>query len=174
LSGFGKKTPEVFEVGIGGKDVKEKLEFAKTLLGKEINVSDVVREGEFVDTIAITKGKGTAGPVERFGVKIQSRHAKQKRRHVGSLGQERPGKVRYTVPMAGQLGFGRRTELNKKVLKIGKGISPKGGFKRYGIVKGSYLVIEGSVPGSKKRLVMVRPALRSKATAPVEVKKLVI
>jgi large subunit ribosomal protein L3 len=175
LSGIGKKTPEVFEIGIGGKDPKEKFEFAKSMLGKEINHKDVFREGELVDVVAVTKGKGTAGPVKRFGVKIQSRHAKQKRRHVGSLGQQRPGKVRYTVPMAGQLGFARRTELNKRILKLGEGgIAPKGGFTGYGIIKGNYIVIEGSVPGSKKRLVMIRPAIRPKTISMHELRKLVI
>ena len=163
LSGIGKKTPEIFETEIGGKDVKEKLDFAKQLFGKEINVKDVFKEGELVDVIAVTKGKGTAGPVERFGITIQSRHAKEKRRHVGSLGQERPGKVRSTVPMAGQLGFQTRTELNKRILKIGeKGeeITPKSGFNRYGIIKSNYILLEGSVPGPKKRLNRVRTAIR--------------
>ncbi|MBU5537646.1 MAG: 50S ribosomal protein L3 [Candidatus Aenigmatarchaeota archaeon] len=161
LSGVRKKTPEIFELEIGGKDVKEKLEFAKSMLNKEITAKDFVREGELVDVISVTKGKGTAGPVKRFGVKIQVRHAKKKLRHVGSLGQERPGKVRWSVPMAGQLGFFRRTELNKRVLRIGDGdITPKGGFVRYGVVKGNYILLEGSVPGSKKRLVLMRHVIR--------------
>jgi len=74
LAGIGKKKPEVFEIGVGGKEVKEKLEFAKSLLGKDISVSEFTRPGELVDAIAITKGKGTAGPVKRFGIKIQVRH----------------------------------------------------------------------------------------------------
>lgn len=164
LSGVRKKTPEVFEIEVGGKDVKEKFDFCKNLLGKEIKAADVFKEGEIIDVIAVTKGKGTAGVVKRFGVKIQSRHAKKKRRHIGSLGQERPGKVRpATVPMAGQLGFQTRTELNKRILKIGeKGeeITPKSGFVRYGIVKNNYILIEGSTPGSKKRLIMIRPTIR--------------
>ncbi len=163
LSGIGKKTPEIFEIEVGGKDIKEKFEFAKGLLGKEITVKDVTREGELVDVIAVNKGKGTAGPVKRFGVKIQVRKAQKKRRHVGSLGQERPGKVRPTVPMAGQLGLQTRTELNKRVLKIGeKGeeITPKSGFIRYGVVKNNYVLLEGSVPGAKKRLVLIRHAIR--------------
>lgn len=176
LSGIGKKTPEIFEIEIGGKDQKEKFEFAKKLLGKEISAKDFAKEGEFVDVVAVTKGKGTAGPVKRFGVKIQSRHAKQKRRHVGSLGQERPGKVRWTLPMAGQLGFGRRTELNKRILKIGDGeeINPKGGFVRYGKIKSNYILLEGSVPGAKKRLVLLRPAIRAKVKLSVpEIKEIV-
>jgi len=163
LAGVGKKRPEVFEIEIGGRDAKEKINFAKNLLGKEINVKDVVREGELMDIIAITKGKGTAGPVKRFGIKIQTRKAAQKRRHVGSIGPQSPGRVRRTTAMAGQLGLQRRTEINKRILKIGeKGeeITPKGGFKRYGIIKGNYLFVEGSVPGPKKRLIMLRPSIR--------------
>lgn len=163
LSGVKKKRPEIFEVEVGGNEPKEKLEFARKLLGREIKPSDFVREGELVDVIAITKGKGTAGPVKRFGIKIQTRKAHKKRRHVGSLGQEEPGKVRPTVPMAGQMGFWRRTELNKRVLKIGEGkeITPKAGFVRYGIVKENYMLIEGSIPGPKKRLIVLRSAIRS-------------
>ncbi len=161
LSGFGKKTPEVFELEVGGKDVKENLEYAKGLLNKNIAAKDFVKEGELVDVISITTGKGTQGPVKRFGVKIQNRHAKKKLRHVGSLGQERPGKVRHTVAQAGQMGMQRRTEINKRVLKIGNGdVTPSSGFVNYGVVKGDYMLIHGSVPGTEKRLIMLRPAIR--------------
>jgi len=163
LSGFGKKKPEVFEIELGGKDSKEKIDFAKQILGKEVAAKDVVKEGELVDLIGVTKGKGMAGTVKRFGIRIQPRHAKKKLRHIGTLGPQTPRKVRWTVPQAGQLGFFRRTEMNKRILKIGeKGsdISPKSGFKRYGLIKSNYVVVEGSVPGSKKRLVMFRSAIR--------------
>jgi len=162
LSGIGKKKPEIFEIEISGKDVKDKLEFAKQNLGKELNVKDVMKEGELVDAVAVTKGKGMAGVVKIFGVRIQDRHAKKKLRHIGTLGPQTPGKVRWTVPLAGQLGFQTRTELNKRVLKIGEGkeINPKSGFKRYGIIKSNYLLLEGSIPGSKKRLIMLRTAIR--------------
>lgn len=162
LSGVKKKTPEVFELEVGGKSIKEIFDYAKPMLNKEITAKDFIREGELIDAVAVTKGKGTQGPVKRFGVKIQVRHAKKKLRHVGSLGQERPGKVRYTAPMAGQMGFWRRTDLNKRVLKIGDGeeVTPKSGFTGYGVVKSNYILLEGSVPGSKKRLVMLRPAIR--------------
>jgi large subunit ribosomal protein L3 len=179
LSGLKKKKPEVFEIEVGGKDLKEKFEFAKSLLGKEINIKDFAREGELVDVIAVTKGKGFAGPVERFGVKIQVRHAKKKLRHVGSLGSQVPRRVRWTVPQAGQLGFQTRTELNKRILKIGesgKEVTPKGGFTRYGIITSNYVVIEGSVPGPKKRLIMLRHAIRPGKVKflPVEVKEVLV
>ncbi|MCS7123351.1 MAG: 50S ribosomal protein L3 [Candidatus Aenigmarchaeota archaeon] len=165
ISGIGKKKPEVFEIGIGGKNISEVFNFAKSILGKEISIKDVFKENQFVDVIAITKGKGTQGPVKRFGVKIQDRHAKKKRRHVGSLGQERPGKVRWTLPMAGQMGFQRRTEYNKLILKIGENgseINPKGGIVNYGLVKTSYIILKGSVPGSRKRLVFLREPIRAR------------
>lgn len=163
LSGLRKRTPEIFELEVGGKDATEKMNFSRQFLGKEIKIDEVVRAGEFVDVIAVTKGKGTAGPVKRFGVKIQSRHAKQKRRHVGALGAQVPRRVKWTAPMAGQLGFQTRTELNKRVLKISdaKEVLPAGGFVRYGITRSNVLLVEGSIPGPKKRLVLIRPAIRS-------------
>lgn len=176
LAGFGKKKPELLEIEIGGSDVKEKVKFAKEKLGKELAASDVMQEGELVDAIAISKGKGVAGPVKRFGIKIQTRHAKGKRRHTGSLGQERPGKVRPSVPQAGQMGKQRRTEISKRVLKIGEGkdITPKAGFNRYGVIKSRCIVLEGSIPGPKKRLIVLRHAMRArKPRVTVEVKKIV-
>jgi len=163
LSAIGKKTPEIFEMEIGGKNLKENFDFAKQMLAKEIKIGDIFKEGELVDVVAVTKGKGMAGVVKRFGIKIQDRHAKKKRRHIGTLGPQTPRKVRWTVPQAGQLGFQRRTELNKRILKIGeKGeeVTPKSGFKRYGVIKGSYIILEGSVPGPKKRLVRMRMPIR--------------
>ncbi|MEM7825814.1 MAG: 50S ribosomal protein L3 [Candidatus Aenigmatarchaeota archaeon] len=179
LSGLRKKKPEVFEVEVGGRKAEEKLEFAKNLFGKEISIKDFVREGELVDVIAVTKGRGFAGPVKRFGVKIQVRHAKKKLRHVGTLGPETPARVRWTVPQAGQLGFQRRTEINKRVLKIGesgKEINPKGGFNRYGLITSNYVVIEGSIPGPKKRLIMIRSSIRPSKIKflPIELKEVIV
>ncbi len=174
-SGIRKKTPEVFEIEIGGKDKKEAWEFSKNLVGKEVRVKDVFKEGEFVDVIAVTKGKGTQGPVKRFGIKIQPRKAAGKRRHLGTLGSETPRRVLWTVPMAGQMGFQTRTEYNKRILKIGedgKEITPKSGFTNYGIVKGDYVLIEGSVPGPKKRMIRLRSAIRPPEVSllPTEIK----
>jgi len=171
ISGIGKKKPEVLEIKIGGRDINKVFEYAKSILGKEITINDVFSEGSYVDVIAITKGKGTQGPVKRFGVKIQNRHAKKKMRHVGSLGQERPGKVRWTLPMAGQMGFQRRTEYNKQIIKIGKDgkeINPKGGFINYGIINSHYVILKGSVPGSRKRLVVLREPIRPKTLEKIQ------
>lgn len=173
---FAKKTPEVFEVEVGGKSAKEKIEFAKSLLGKEIKVEDVVKEGEVVDAIAVTTGKGTEGPVRRFGIRIQDRHAKQKRRHVGAISQQVPRKVRWNALMAGQVGFQRRTEMNKRVIKIGEGkdVVPAAGVMRYGVLRSNFVLLQGSVPGPKKRLVIMRAAIRppKDKLAPAEVREI--
>jgi large subunit ribosomal protein L3 len=169
-----KKKPEIFEIALGGS-IEEQLKYAKEVLEKEIKFSDVFKEGDIIDTISITKGKGFQGPVKRFGVRHHGRKAQQMRRHVGSLGTNEPGKVRSTVPQAGQLGFQTRTELNKRILKIGdsgKEITPKGGFVNYGNISGNYVVLEGSVPGSKKRLIRLRFAIRPKKTYPIDIKYL--
>ncbi len=173
-SGVGKKKPELFELPIGGTDVKKKIEYAKALLGKEISAKDVFEPGEAVDVGGVTIGHGFTGPVKRFGIKIQGRKDEQHHRHAGTKGQERPGKMRWQVPMPGQYGFFRRTELNKRILMIDNDptkVVPKGGFLNYGVVKGDYIIVEGSVVGPAKRLVMIRKAIRSKEKPwPVEIK----
>lgn len=173
-SGFGKKKPEMFEVGIGGRDMKAKLEFAKQKLGQEIKVSEIFKPGEMVDVKAVSKGKGYQGPVKRFGVKIRTRKATFKRRHIGVMAPRGIARVLPgSIAAAGQMGFQTRTEYNKRILKIGSGpdANPKGGFLRYGLVKGDYVLISGSVPGAKKRLVMLRKALRNKSQPlPFEIK----
>ena len=70
-TGIGKKKPELFEMAIGGKK-EEKLNYAKGILGKEIKVEDIFKEGSQIDIHAITKGKGIQGPVKRFGIGLKS------------------------------------------------------------------------------------------------------
>ena len=164
LTGFGKKKPERMEIGLGGS-VEEKLKKAQELLGKELSVFDVLREGLFVDAIAVTKGKGWQGAIKRFGAAKQRRKATGKVRHIGTLGPFHPAYVMYTVPMPGQMGYHKRTELNKLILKIGKkeeaeSINPKSGFPHYGIVKNDFVVLKGSIPGVAKRLIRLRRAIR--------------
>jgi large subunit ribosomal protein L3 len=65
--------------------------------------------------------------------------------------------------MAGQMGYHQRTELNKKLVKIGQEgveITPKGGFLNYGDVVNTYVLVYGSVPGPTKRLVRMRDPTR--------------
>jgi large subunit ribosomal protein L3 len=70
----------------------------------------------------------------------------------------------FYTPFAGQTGFHQRTEYNKRILKIGsvdkENINPPGGWPHYGLVRTSYVLIEGSVPGPPKRLVKLRVPIR--------------
>ncbi len=164
ITGVPKKVPDVMEHKIGG-NVEEALEYAISKLGNEVAVSEVFEEGAMIDVISITKGKGFQGPVKRWGViTLDAKHARSsKHRRVGNLGPWNPHHVRWTVPQAGQMGFHQRTEYNKRLIKIGENgeeITPKGGFLHYGVIRTQYVLVTGSVPGSVKRLVRMRDAIR--------------
>ncbi len=164
ITGVSKKVPDVMEQKVGG-DFRAALEYAISKLGKEVRISEVFREGAIVDVSAITKGKGFQGVVKRWGViTLDAKHARSsKHRRVGTLGPWTPHRVRWTVPMYGQMGFHQRLEFNKRILKIGTNgeeITPKGGFPHYGVVRSDYVLIAGSVPGPVKRLVRIRDAIR--------------
>ena len=156
-----KKMPDVVEIAVGGSG-KEALAWASGVLGKEVSARDVLQEGETVDVIAVTKGKGWQGVVKRFGVALNPRKATKSRRHGGSIGPERQAKVMYTIPRAGQMGFHRRTDRNKRIIRIdenSKEVTPSSGFANYGLVKSTFLLIEGSIPGPAKRIVRLRKNL---------------
>ncbi|KCZ73308.1 LSU ribosomal protein L3P [Candidatus Methanoperedens nitroreducens] len=171
VTGIPKKKPEIMENNIGGTDLKARFEYAKTLLGKTINISDVFNNGDTIDVLAITTGKGTQGPVKRWGIQLQkSKHSRAGSvRQIGTLGPWHPSHVSWRVPQLGQTGYHQRTEFNKRIMQIGKDgktVTPEGGFLNYGIVRNDYVVIKGSVPGPVKRLVRIRPAIRSKRQLP--------
>ncbi len=163
LVGFGKKKPEIFELVISG-DKEKKLEYAKSLLGKEIKISDVFKEGQFIDIHGITKGKGFQGTVKRFGVTIRHHKSEKTKRGIGSLGPWTPKRVSFRTPMPGKMGYHKRTEYNKWVLKIDNKadeINPKGGFLQYGLVKNDYILLKGSIIGPRKSLVMLSEPMRT-------------
>lgn len=174
-TGLGKKTPEMIELGLSGKK-EEQLAYVKSKLDSEIKVQDVLTEGQQVDIHGVTKGKGFCGAVKRFGIALKPHKSEKNRRNPGSLGGwSAQGHVMYRVAHAGQMGFHQRIHLNSQIMKIAHSpeeINPKGGFIRYGIVKGTYLLMSGSVPGAKKRLVTMTFAYRpskkiTKAPAPM-------
>jgi large subunit ribosomal protein L3 len=176
LTGVPKKTPELIEIKVDGATVKEQLEYVKTLLGKTVSITEIFKEGQYLDVISVTKGKGFQGPVKRFGVKIRDRKSRKTKRGIATLGPWKPSRVLYTVARAGQMGYYQRTEYNKRLLKIGTNgaeISPKGGFLRYGPVKGAYLVVSGSIPGPTKRLIRLRYPVRPPRRIPEAPPKIV-
>jgi large subunit ribosomal protein L3 len=162
-SGLPKKKPDILEVKISGKDLQKNFDWAVEQLGKEINFLDHFKSDEYVDLTAVTKGKGWSGPVKRHGIKIMPRKKRKGRRVVGSIGAWHPARVSWTTPRAGGLGGHNRTEYNKKIIKVGENprdINPNAGWKHYGIVKGNYALIQGSVPGASKRLIRLRKTIR--------------
>jgi len=165
LGGVPKKEPDVMENRIGGGSIEDRVEYGLDILdGGEYSVNDVFRAGEYADIAGITKGKGTQGPVKRWGVqKRKGKHARQGwRRRIGNLGPWNPSRVRSTVPQQGQMGYHQRTELNKRLIDLAADdeATVDGGFVNYGEVDGSYALVKGSVPGPNKRLVRLRPAIR--------------
>jgi len=164
-SALSKKKPELMEYGIGGS-VEEAFAYAKEHLGKDMRFSEVFEEGDLVDTVSVTKGRGFQNPVKKWGVKLQPRKTRGVKKKAGNLGPWHPSAMMWTVPQGGQMGYHQRTEYNKRVLQIGeKGekINPKGGFLRYGKIEGDYVVISGSTPGPQKRLIRLRHAVRPPA-----------
>jgi len=166
IAGVPRKKPEVMETRVGGGSLSDRLDFGLDLVadGGEHSMTDVFRAGEYADVAAVTKGKGTQGPVKRWGVqKRKGKHARQGwRRRIGNLGPWNPSRVRSTVPQQGQTGYHQRTELNKRLIDIGEGddATVEGGFVNYGEVDGPYTLVKGSVPGPDQRVVRFRPAVR--------------
>jgi large subunit ribosomal protein L3 len=163
-----KKKPDITEVQIGGATIPQQLEYAKTLLGKTVTAEEVFREGQHADIAAVTTGKGFQGPVKRWGVTILQHKGRKTKRGVATLGPWKPAHVMYSVPRAGQMGYHQRIEYNKRILRIGKDgkqITVKGGYIRYGQLKGAHILIEGSIPGTEKRAIRLRhPARPPKET----------
>jgi large subunit ribosomal protein L3 len=159
-----RKKPDIIEIKVNSiEDPERELKFVLKNLGKEIRAREILTEGELVDVIAVTKGKGFQGPVKRFGVRILTRKNSKVKRAVACIGPWHPARVLYTVPRAGQLGYHQRTEYHKRIMLIGENeeeINSKGGFIRYGTVRGDYILLLGSVPGPKKRLVRIRKSIR--------------
>jgi len=172
-----QKKPFVWEIPIGGKDTKTKIDYVISNFGKQVNIKDVFETGQFIDISAITRGKGIEGPITRFGVKRKQHKSRKSVRALGTLGPISPAVVTYTVPRQGQRGFHQRTEYNKRILIISNSekdndfkINPDGGFEHFGMIKYDYIIVKGSVPGVPKRLVKMRFPIRTVGKKIVEPK----
>jgi len=182
-----QKKAHIAEIQINGGTVEEKVKFATDLLEKPISVDGVFAQDEAVDTIAVNKGFGFKGVVSRWGVKKLPRKTHKGLRKVACIGAWHPARVSWAVPRAGQKGYHHRTEINKKIYRVGKGvrteggkpvhnnastdfditqksITPLGGFVHYGEVKEDFLMIKGSVQGPARRVITLRKALHVSTT----------
>jgi len=163
-----QKKPFVWEIPIGGKDTRSKIDYVVSNFGKQVTIKDVFETGQYVDISGITRGKGIEGPITRFGVKRKQHKSRKSVRALGTLGPISPAVVTYTVPRQGQRGFHQRTEYNKRILIISNSekdtefkINPNGGFEHFGMIKNDYIIVKGSIPGVPKRLVKMRFPIRS-------------
>jgi large subunit ribosomal protein L3 len=164
-----KKKPDITEIEIGGGTIQQQLEYAKSLLGKTVTPAEIFKEGQYVDAAGVSIGKGFQGPVKRWGVAILQHKGRKTKRGIATLGPWNPHHLMYSIARAGQMGSHQRTEYNKRILKMGtdgKEITPKGGFIRYGLILGPYMLLEGSIVGPEKRLIKLRyPARPPKQVA---------
>jgi large subunit ribosomal protein L3 len=118
-------------------------------VGQEVTVEQF-SEGELVDAIATSKGKGFAGGMKRHGFSgLGAGHGVQrKHRAPGSIGGcATPGRVFKGLKMAGRLGGARTTTLNLRVHGVD--------------VEKGYLLIKGAIPGPVGALVFVRNAAKA-------------
>ena len=134
-----------------GTTAKRKLvefkEFANAVnLGDTISVADVFQEGDFLDAIGTSKGKGFQGVVKRHGfsgVGGQTHGQHNRARHPGSVGASSfPSRVFPGTRMAGRTGGNRVTVQNLKVVKI--------------IAERNLILVSGSVPGAKDSLLILQ------------------
>lgn len=162
LTKTGKKKPELFEIGISGNP-QERLQYAKTLLDKDIKISDIFRESQHIDAHSVTIGKGFQGTVKRYGVPIRQHKAEKTKRGIATLGSWTPKRVQFSVAQPGKMGYHLRTDYNKLIIKISdkpSEINPKGGFLHYGLIKNDYILLKGSIPGPVKRAITLTEPVR--------------
>ena len=170
------KKAHIMEIQInGGADAGAKVAFAKSLFEKEVPVDSVFSKDELIDVLGVTRGHGFEGVVTRWGVSRLPRKTHRGLRKVACIGSWHPARVSTTVPRAGQNGYFHRTELNKKIYRVGKkgdnsscqtatdltekSITPMGGFVHYGEINEDWLMLKGGIVGVKKRPLVLRKSM---------------
>jgi len=115
-------------------------------LGDDVTVNQIFAEGELVDVVGKSKGKGFQGVVKRHGFAGvgQSTHGQHNRqRHPGAIGAcSYPARVFKGLKMGGRMGNDRVTVTNLKVLKI---VSDK-----------NLILVSGAIPGARNSYVLIK------------------
>ena len=168
----------VMEIQLNGGSVADKVDFGYKKFEQEVKVSEIFSDSEVIDTVGVTRGKGTQGVIKRFRVRRLQRCSHRGVRKIACIGAWHPSAVKWTVGRRGQLGYHSRTELNKKIYRVGAGavsgatnnamceadaveknITPLGGFPHYGEVNEDFLLIKGGVMGTRKRPIVIRKSI---------------
>lgn len=176
LAKIGQKKAHLKEIQINGGTPSQKVDFCTGLFEQEVRVADAFAQNEMVDLIGVSRGRGFDGVVTRWGVTRLVRKSHRGLRKVACIGTWHPTRVQFQVPRSGQNGYGHRTEINKKIYRLGKkeeiekscqteqdltekGPTPMGGFSRYGEVNEDWIMVKGTVVGARKRIITLRKSL---------------
>jgi len=170
-----QKKAHIMEIQLNGGTIADKVKFARDHLEKQVDISQVFAQDEMLDTISVTKGRGFKGVTSRWHTRKLPRKTHKGLRKVACIGAWHPSRVSFTVARAGQKGYFHRTEINKKVYRIGlgtdkanaktefdpvdKSITPMGGFPQYGQVKQDFVMVKGCIGGTRKRPITMRKSL---------------
>lgn len=120
---------------------KEQIE--KVNVGNEVTVS-IFKEGDKVNVIGISKGKGFQGGVKKHGFhgRNASHGAKHEERQIGSVGQRFPQHVIKGRKMPGRMGYDRVTVKNLVIAKID--------------AENNIIAVKGAVPGHRGTLLQIK------------------
>ncbi len=142
----------------GLADAPRVLSEVRLAAAPTLKVGDVVTvtaftEGQLVDVIGITKGKGFQGVVKRFRVAGgPAAHGSMFHRRIGSIGmRQTPGRVWKNQAMPGHMGSEARTVQNLKVIKI--------------LAEKNLILVKGAIPGANGDDVIVRTAIKGQPKA---------
>ena len=115
-------------------------------IGQRLAVGDVFSEGDLVDVTGVSKGKGFAGHVKRHGFsRGPTTHGSDHHREPGSIGPgTTPGRVYRGLRMAGHMGDEQVTTKKVRVVRAD--------------AEKNLLLLQGSVPGARGSLILVRKA----------------
>jgi len=120
-----QKKAHLMEIQVnGGKDIGAKVKFAQNLFERHVPVSSVFSVDDHIDIIGVTKGHGYSGVINRWGVARLPRKTHRGLRKVACIGAWHPARVAFQISRAGQYGYHHRTEINKKIFRIGSGSKP--------------------------------------------------
>jgi large subunit ribosomal protein L3 len=114
--------------------------------------TDIFSEGQRVDIVGVSKGRGTAGVVKRhnFVIKRRTHGTHEAFRHAGSIGAgSYPGRVIKGMRMPGRYGNQQTAAINQEIVRID--------------ADRSLLFIRGAVPGHNNAVVRVRPSVRARS-----------
>lgn len=117
-------------------------------VGKEVKV-DIFAQGEKVDVVGTSKGKGFAGSIKRHNqARGAMSHGSRYHRGPGALGAVDPMKVFKGRPLPGRMGRERVTIQNLEVVRVDP--------------ERNLLLVKGSIPGAKNSYVTIKSAIKSR------------